>query len=41
MCAVEEPPLIPRLGDAASHTAACHFPLADGEKLRTKEGVSA
>jgi peptide/nickel transport system ATP-binding protein len=33
ICAIEEPPLIPRLGDAASHAAACHFPVADGERI--------
>jgi oligopeptide/dipeptide ABC transporter ATP-binding protein len=33
ICAVEEPPLIPRQGDGPEHVAACHFPLADGEKL--------
>ena len=41
VCAVEEPPLIPRLGDGPSHTAACHFPLADGEVLASKEEVHA
>ena len=33
ICSREEPPLIPRQGDGPEHTAACHFPLADGEKL--------
>jgi oligopeptide/dipeptide ABC transporter ATP-binding protein len=37
LCAVEEPPLIPRLGDGAEHVAACHFPLADGEVLPSRE----
>jgi len=32
-CAKEEPPLIPRLGDADSHAAACHFPVADDEPI--------
>ncbi|HEY5304202.1 MAG TPA: oligopeptide/dipeptide ABC transporter ATP-binding protein [Acidimicrobiales bacterium] len=31
LCASEEPSLEPRLGDDASHPAACHFPLGDGE----------
>jgi oligopeptide/dipeptide ABC transporter ATP-binding protein len=34
ICAREEPPLVPRQGDDLTHKAACHFPLADGEKLR-------
>jgi oligopeptide/dipeptide ABC transporter ATP-binding protein len=41
ICAVEEPPLIPRQGDAPSHTAACHFPLANGEPLAPREEVGA
>jgi oligopeptide/dipeptide ABC transporter ATP-binding protein len=32
-CAMEAPALVSRLGDAAGHVAACHFPLADGEPL--------
>ena len=32
-CAEEEPALVARLGDPADHTAACHFPLAEGENL--------
>ncbi len=32
-CAEEEPMLEPRLGDPPDHTAACHFPMADGENL--------
>jgi oligopeptide/dipeptide ABC transporter ATP-binding protein len=37
ICAVEEPPLVPRFADAPNHVAACHFPLADGEKLQRRE----
>jgi peptide/nickel transport system ATP-binding protein len=33
ICAVEEPPLIPRLGDPDGHAAACHFPVADDEEI--------
>ncbi|HYV99385.1 MAG TPA: oligopeptide/dipeptide ABC transporter ATP-binding protein [Gemmatimonadaceae bacterium] len=33
VCAAETPPLVPRFADDASHVAACHFPLADGERL--------
>jgi oligopeptide/dipeptide ABC transporter ATP-binding protein len=32
-CAEEEPMLEARLGDPPDHTAACHFPMADGENL--------
>ncbi len=32
-CAEEEPELIPRLGDAPVHTAACHFPVSEDENL--------
>ena len=33
LCTEEVPALIPRLGDAASHPTACHFPMANGEDL--------
>ncbi len=32
-CTTEDPELVPRIGDAASHQVACHFPLADGELM--------
>jgi oligopeptide/dipeptide ABC transporter ATP-binding protein len=32
-CVTDDPPLEPRLGDGPAHTAACHFPVADGENL--------
>jgi oligopeptide/dipeptide ABC transporter ATP-binding protein len=32
-CVSTEPVLEPHLGDSADHTAACHFPVADGEDL--------
>jgi oligopeptide/dipeptide ABC transporter ATP-binding protein len=32
-CVEQEPELIPRLGDAPDHRAACHFPVAEGEDL--------
>jgi oligopeptide transport system ATP-binding protein len=43
ICATEEPPLIAREGDAASHQTACHFPVADGEAVvgRSPAGASA
>jgi peptide/nickel transport system ATP-binding protein len=33
VCATEEPPLIARAGDPAEHLTACHFPVADDEKV--------
>jgi len=33
LCSVEEPRLEATHGDPATHRAACHFPVADGEKL--------
>ncbi|MBX6383611.1 MAG: ABC transporter ATP-binding protein [Microbispora sp.] len=33
ICAVEEPPLVPRLGDPEGHATACHFPVADDEQI--------
>jgi oligopeptide/dipeptide ABC transporter ATP-binding protein len=32
-CSTEEPQLQSAAGDPASHQTACHFPVADGEKL--------
>jgi oligopeptide/dipeptide ABC transporter ATP-binding protein len=32
-CVSDDPALEARLGDPAGHTAACHFPVADGESL--------
>ena len=32
-CVTEDPELVPRGGDGPGHQAACHFPLADGERL--------
>ena len=33
VCSVEEPPLEPSAGDSPGHRTACHFPVADGERL--------
>ena len=33
MCVVEPPLLIPRLDDAPTHVAACHYPVREGEML--------
>jgi oligopeptide/dipeptide ABC transporter ATP-binding protein len=38
-CAVETPELAPRVGDSPAHLAACHFPLADGERLAPAAGT--
>jgi oligopeptide/dipeptide ABC transporter ATP-binding protein len=32
-CVTDEPDLVPRLGDPATHVAACHYPVADGENI--------
>jgi oligopeptide transport system ATP-binding protein len=36
LCSTEEPPLQSATGDPASHQTACHFPVADGEKLASE-----
>ncbi|RZU50727.1 peptide/nickel transport system ATP-binding protein [Krasilnikovia cinnamomea] len=43
ICATEEPPLVPRAGDPASHQTACHFPVVEGEAVqgRSPAGASA
>ncbi|GGQ43901.1 ABC transporter ATP-binding protein [Couchioplanes azureus] len=33
ICATEEPPLVPRLHDPASHQTACHFPIEENETV--------
>jgi oligopeptide transport system ATP-binding protein len=37
LCSTQEPPLANATGDPASHQTACHFPVADGEKLVTEK----
>jgi peptide/nickel transport system ATP-binding protein len=32
-CVTDDPPLEPRLGDGPEHSAACHFPVAEGENI--------
>jgi oligopeptide/dipeptide ABC transporter ATP-binding protein len=39
-CTLEEPPLEVKFADPATHRVACHFPLADGEQLPTREGAT-
>jgi peptide/nickel transport system ATP-binding protein len=43
ICATEEPPLVARLDDPASHQTACHFPVAEDEVVagRSPAGTSA
>jgi oligopeptide/dipeptide ABC transporter ATP-binding protein len=43
ICATEEPPLVPRLDDPASHQTACHFPVTEEEIVvgRSPAGTSA
>ncbi len=38
-CSTEEPQLQSAAGDPASHQTACHFPVADGEKLATGQAT--
>nr|BFE67238.1 hypothetical protein GCM10020092_005390 [Actinoplanes digitatis] len=33
ICATQEPPLVARLDDPASHQTACHFPIAEDESV--------
>jgi peptide/nickel transport system ATP-binding protein len=33
ICATEEPPLVTRLDDPASHLTACHFPVVEDEQV--------
>ena len=37
LCSQMEPPLERKFSDSASHVTACHFPVADGERLRGAE----
>jgi oligopeptide/dipeptide ABC transporter ATP-binding protein len=41
LCRIEAPRLDVRLAASAGHLAACHFPLASGERLQDSEGVPA
>jgi oligopeptide/dipeptide ABC transporter ATP-binding protein len=43
ICATEEPPLVARLDDPASHQTACHFPVTEQETVvgRSPAGTSA
>jgi oligopeptide transport system ATP-binding protein len=39
LCSTEEPQLVVRPGDAPSHATACHFPVAEGEKLASQKAT--
>ena len=41
ICATEEPPLVPRLEDPASHQTACHFPVVEGEAVAGRRPAGA
>jgi len=41
ICATEEPPLVQKQGDPASHLTACHFPIADGEAVVGRKPTTA
>ena len=40
ICATEEPPLITRLDDPASHVTACHFPVVEDEAVAGRRPAS-
>jgi peptide/nickel transport system ATP-binding protein len=40
ICATEEPPLVARLDDPASHQTACHFPVGDEEVVAGRSPAS-
>ena len=41
ICATEEPPLIGKPGDMDSHLIACHFPVADDEKVAGRKAPAS
>jgi len=40
ICATEEPPLVTRLDDPASHLTACHFPVVEDEVVAGRRPVA-
>jgi oligopeptide/dipeptide ABC transporter ATP-binding protein len=40
-CSVDDPALIPVLGDPPEHVTACHFPVETGEVMRSRPAVIA
>ncbi|SNY04121.1 ABC transporter ATP-binding protein [Paractinoplanes atraurantiacus] len=41
ICATEEPPLVVRLDDPASHQTACHFPVVEDEAVAGRRPAAA
>jgi oligopeptide/dipeptide ABC transporter ATP-binding protein len=41
ICATQEPPLVQKEGDPASHLTACHFPIADDETVAGRKPKAA
>ena len=41
ICATEEPPLLPKAGEPASHLTACHFPVLDDEAVAGRSPSAA
>jgi peptide/nickel transport system ATP-binding protein len=41
ICATEEPPLVSKPGDIDSHLIACHFPVADDEKVAGRKAPAS
>ena len=40
-CSVDDPALVPVLGDPPGHVTACHFPVETGEVMQSRPGVIA
>jgi peptide/nickel transport system ATP-binding protein len=40
ICSKEEPPLITRLDDPASHLTACHFPVVNDEAVAGRRATT-
>jgi peptide/nickel transport system ATP-binding protein len=41
ICATEEPPLVGKPGDVEGHLIACHFPVADDEKVAGRKAPAS
>ena len=41
ICATQEPPLVQRLDDPATHATACHFPIEEGETVAGRRPKNA
>ncbi|HWD53335.1 MAG TPA: oligopeptide/dipeptide ABC transporter ATP-binding protein [Acidimicrobiales bacterium] len=40
-CSIDDPALVPVLGDPPAHVTACHFPVATGEVMESRPAVIA